>query len=61
MLEWPELAISALLEPLLAYAELKDYFPDKIRCGKLPNWVLFWGVLFTMNPDFVKNIIKQDN
>ena len=55
------MAISALLEPLLAYAELKDYFPDKIRCGKLPNWVLFWGVLFTMNPDFVKNIIKQDN
>ena len=51
--------ISALFGQAFTDAELKDYFPHKYRCGKLPNQALFWIVLFIIKPHFGKDIIKQ--
>jgi hypothetical protein len=38
---------------------LKDYFPDKLPKGKVPEKKFFWGILFAVKPGYAKTLIKD--
>jgi hypothetical protein len=57
--QWPELSVKLLSPNVLADAQLKDYFPDKFRAGKMPERDFFWGVIFAVKPLFGKAIIQE--
>ena len=37
---------------------LKDYFPDKMPKGKVPEKKFFWGILFAVKPGYAKTLVK---
>ena len=38
---------------------LKDYFPDKMPKGKVPEKKFFWGILIAVKPGYAKTLVKD--
>ena len=56
---WPELAITKLWPSVSSDPVLKDYFPDKMPKGKVPEKKFFWGILFAVKPGYAKTLVKD--
>ena len=56
---WPELSVKKLWPGVQLDEAFKDYFPNTLPKGKLPDKQFFWGVIFTIKPGYAKRLVKD--
>ena len=57
---YPEISVKSLYEEALADPEVRMYLPEpKQLSGKLPERKFFFGILSSVRPKFMKDIIEE--
>lgn len=56
---WPELAVANLWPTVIKDPVLKNYFPDQMPKGKVPDREYFWGVIHTVKPGYFKGLVNS--
>lgn len=56
---WPELAVKKIWPLAIRLPGFVDYMPDEYEGGRRVDRTFFWGVLGTLNAEFVQHLVAQ--